>query len=252
MRLHPTTGLIPKPLVPVGEKPIIWHLMKYYSYFGYKDFILCLGYKGEAIKKFFLNYDECLSNDFILSNGGQDRKLINKTNDDWKITFVDTGFHSNIGQRLKAVKKYLENEQVFLANYSDGLTNLNLFTLLDYFKRKNKIACILTVKPFYSYHSICSDKDGLVLDVTPLAQSDIRINGGYFVLKNEIFDYIKDGEDLVNEPFQRLIAKQGLLSYKFDGFWASMDTYKDKLQPEECVAKGNAQWQVWLPNNYRL
>jgi glucose-1-phosphate cytidylyltransferase len=246
MRLHPTTELVPKPLVPIGERPILWHLMKYYSYFGYNDFILCLGYKGDKIKKYFLEYDECISSDFILSNGGRDRKLINKNTDDWRITFVDTGIYSNIGQRLKAVQKYLYGEEVFLANYSDGLTDLYLPTLIDYFRRKNKIGCVLTVKPFHSYHAISSDGSGLVKKVTPLAQSSIRINGGYFVFKNEIFDYIGDGEDLVNEPFRRLIKKKELLSYEFDGFWANMDTYKDKQQLDEWDANGNAKWQVWL------
>jgi len=246
MRLHPTTETVPKPLVTVGEKPIIWHLMKYYSHFGHNDFILCLGYKGEKIKKYFLDYDECLSSDFVLSNGGRDRTLIAENNDSRRITFVETGINSNIGQRLKAVQKYLEGEETFLANYSDGLTNLHLPTIIDFFTKRNKIGCLLAVKPFHSYHAISSTEDGLVSEITPLAQSNIRINGGYFVFKNEIFDYIKNGEELVNEPFQRLIAKQELLAYKFDGFWANMDTYKDKQQLDELASAGKAQWQVWL------
>src|SRR4030065_715751 len=126
MRLYPSTENIPKPMVVIGEKPILWNLMKYYSYFGHKNFILCLGYKGEEIKKFFLNYDECLSNDFILSQGGKKRQLLKSDIEDWRITFVETGLDSNLGQRLKAVQKYLEGEEMFLANYSDGLTNLHL------------------------------------------------------------------------------------------------------------------------------
>lgn len=250
MRLHPATEVLPKPLVHVGEKPILWHLMKYYAHFGHKDFILCLGYKGERIKRYFLDYDECISSDFVLSNGGRDRKLIDKNdNDDWRITFVDTGLHSNVGQRLRAAQKHLEDEATFLVNYSDGLTDLNLPAYIDHFNKSNKIACVLAVKPFHSYHSISFDDNGLVSDITPLAQSDIRINGGYFVFKNKIFDYIKKGEDLVNEPFKRLIAEHQLLAYKFDGFWANMDTYKDKQQLDEWAANGTAQWQVWLPKS---
>jgi glucose-1-phosphate cytidylyltransferase len=246
MRLHPSTEIIPKPLVTVGEKPILWHIMKYYSHFGHNDFILCLGYKGELIKRYFLDYDECLSSDFVLSNGGKDKKLIEKNSDDWRITFADTGLYSNIGQRLKAVQKHLDKEEMFLANYSDGLTDLNLPTLIDYVKKKNKTACLLTVKPFHSYHAVFSEKSGLVSNMVPLQESEIRINGGYFVFKNQIFDYIKDGEELVNEPFKRLISKKELLAYNFDGFWANMDTYKDKQQLDDWAAKGHANWQVWL------
>lgn len=246
MRLHPTTDVVPKPLVTIGEKPILWHLMKYYSHFGHNDFILCLGYKGDKIKKYFLDYDQCLSGDFILSNGGRERKLLQETNDNWRITFVDTGLYSNIGQRLKAVQKYVEPDETFLANYSDGLTNLNLATLLKFFNKKNKIGCLLTVKPFHSYHAVSSNARGFVTDITPLTESDTRINGGYFVFKKDIFDYIHEGEDLVNEPFKRLIAKKQLLSYNFKGFWANMDTFKDKQKLDELAGNGTAKWQVWL------
>jgi glucose-1-phosphate cytidylyltransferase len=246
MRLYPTTETVPKPLVKIGEKPIIWYLMKYYSHFGFKDFILCLGYKGERIKRYFLDYDECLSSDFVLSNGNKERKLMVDNNDDWRITFAETGINSNIGQRLKAVQKYLEGEKTFLANYSDGITNLNLPDLVDFFNKSKKIGCLLTVRPSHSYHTICSDNTGLVSSISPIAQSDIRVNGGYFIFKDSIFNYIKNGEDLVDQPFQRLIKRQQLVSYKFDGFWASMDTFKDKQQLDELAANGHAPWQTWL------
>lgn len=250
MRLHPTTETVPKPLVTIGEKPVIWHLMKYYSHFGHKDFILCLGYKGETIKKYFLEYDECLSSDFILTNGGKEKRLVQENNDeDWRITFADTGINSNIGQRLKAVKKYVDKDEVFLANYSDGVSNLYLPDVLNFFNKSNKIGFVLTVKPSHSYHAITSDSKGVVTSIVPVAKSDIRVNGGYFVLKNQIFDYIKDKEDLVNEPFQRLIRKRQLVTYPYDGFWASMDTFKDKQQLDELAASGNAPWQVWAAQN---
>ena len=133
MRLFPSTENIPKPMATIGEKPVLWHLMKYYAHFGHKEFILCLGYKGEQIKRFFLNYDECLSNDFILSHGGKKRQLLKSDIEDWRITFVETGLHSNVGQRLKAVEKYLEGEEAFLANYSDAVTDLHLPKLIDFF-----------------------------------------------------------------------------------------------------------------------
>ena len=206
-------------MVPVGEKPILWHFMKYYSYFGHKDFVLCLGYKGEEIKKFFLNYDECLSNDFVLSKGGKDQ-LLKSDIEDWRITFVETGLNVNLGQRLKAVQKYVENEETFLANYSDGLTDLPLPKLVDFFNSNGKVACLLSVKPFYVFHVISSTPESYVKNICQMTQTDLRINGGYFVFRNQIFDYIKEGEDLVNEPFQRLITNSELVAYEYDGFWA--------------------------------
>jgi glucose-1-phosphate cytidylyltransferase len=245
LRLHPATEDVPKPLVLIGEKPILWHLMKYYSHFGHKDFILCLGYKGEQIKKFFLNYDECLSNDFVLSQGGKRRQLLKSDIEDWRITFVETGLYSNVGQRLKAVQKYLEGEDMFLANYSDGLTDLRLNKLIEFFIKNGKTGCFLAVKPFYVFHIVSTSSNGYVNRISPMNQSDLRINGGFFVFKNRIFDYIKDGEDLVSEPFQRLIKKRELVAYEHDGFWASLDTYKDKQRLDELSAKNNASWQIW-------
>ena len=244
LRMHPTTETLPKPLIPIGEKPILWHLMKYYAHFGHKDFILCLGYKGEEIKKFFLNYDECLSNDFILTEGGKKKQILKSDIEDWKITFVETGLNVDIGQRLRAVKKYVESEETFLANYSDGLTDLPLTKQIDFFNKDGKTACLLSVKPFYVFHVVSTD-NGYVTSICQMTQSNMRINGGYFIFKNNIFDVIKEGEDLVNEPFQRLIEKRELMAYEYDGFWASLDTYKDKQRLDDLVLKNNASWQLW-------
>jgi glucose-1-phosphate cytidylyltransferase len=243
--LHPDTIATPKPLVPIGEKPILLHLMKYYSYFGHKDFILCLGYRGDLIKKFFLNYDECLSNDFVLSKGGKKRELLKSDIEDWRITFAETGLDTSIGQRLKMAQKYLDGEETFLANYSDGLTDLPLPNLIDYFVKHGKTCCFLAVKPFYVFHIVSIDDNNYVKDICSVSQSDLRINGGFFVFKNGIFDYIKSGEDLVDEPFRRLIKKNELVAYKYDGFWASLDTYKDKQRLDEMVAHGNGIWEIW-------
>jgi glucose-1-phosphate cytidylyltransferase len=245
LRLHPTTETIPKPMVLIGERPLLWHLMKYYSHFGHKDFILCLGYKGKEIKKFFLNYDECLSNDFVLTKGGKKRQLLKSDIEDWRITFVETGLNVDIGQRLKVVQKYLDREEMFLANYSDGLTDLPLQKLIRFFEKRDKIGCLLSVKPFYVFHFVSANRQGYVKDICQMTQSKMRINGGYFVFKNQIFDKIKEGEDLVNEPFQRLISERELLAYKYDGFWASLDTYKDKQRLDDLVSKNNAVWQIW-------
>jgi glucose-1-phosphate cytidylyltransferase len=244
-RLREYSENIPKPMVPIGYRPILWHVMKYYASYGHKDFILCLGYKADFIKNYFLNYNECISNDFTLLEGGKKLQLSNSDIQDWKITFVDTGLTSNIGQRLKAVEKYLEEEEVFLANYSDGLTDLFLPELLNSFYRQDKVASFLCIKPPQSFHLVSTKQDGIVSEIQDVKQADIRINGGYFIFKKEIFDYINQGEELVCEPFQRLIEMEQLLAYKYDGFWACMDTFKEQQQLDEMYNRGKAPWEVW-------
>lgn len=245
MRLREYSDSIPKPMVEIGYRPILWHVMKYYAHFGHKDFILCLGYRGDVIKNYFLNYNECVSNDFVLSKGSRDPKLLNRDIDDWTITFVDTGLNSNIGQRLTSIKKYLEGEDVFLANYADGLTDLHLPDVIDHFTARNKIAGFVAVKPRHSFHVVSVKNEDEVDKIQHLTQSGIWINGGYFVFKKEIFNFMKNGEELVSEPFQRLMEKDELITYKYDGFWASMDTFKDKQHLGELYQQGNALWQVW-------
>ena len=245
MRLREYSENIPKPMVPIGYRPILWHLMKYYASYGHKDFILALGYRADTIKDYFLNYDECLSNDFVLNGQGKP-ELLNRDIDDWKITFVDTGTHSNIGQRLRAVRKHLEDEEMFLANYSDGLTDLNLINLVDYHKKGGQVATFLCVSPGQSFHAVTLEPDGHVSDIHDLSQSGVNINGGFFVFKQSIFDYMKDGEELVHAPFKRLIEIRQLVAYPYKGFWASMDTFKDKQRLDDLHAKGDAPWEIWV------
>lgn len=245
MRLKEFSETIPKPMVNIGYRPIIWHLMKYYAHFGHKDFILCLGYKGDVFKKYFLEYDECVSNDFTLSEGGSKLELGNSDIHDWRITFVDTGIHSNIGERLVKVRKYLVDEEIFLANYSDGLTDLNLDKQMKHFETHNKIASFLSVKPNLSYHTVYMKHDGLVGEMRPFRSCNIRINGGFFILRNNIFEFINEGEELVQEPFYRLIEKEQLIAYEHNGFWGALDTFKDKQQLDDLYEKGNPPWEVW-------
>jgi len=240
---------VPKPLVQIGYRPVIWHLMKYYAHYGHKDFILCLGYGADRIKKYFLEYSECASNDFVLSSGGKKVELYNSDIHDWRITFADTGTNSNIGQRLKGVERYLVGEEEFLANYSDGLTDLPLPAQIDDFHRQNKIASFLCVLPNLSYHVISTDPEsGLVSGVHPIRDGSVRINGGFFIFKKEIFDYMREGEELVLEPFQRLIEERQLAGYSYDGFWAGMDTFKDRQELETLWGSGAAPWHVWKGN----
>ncbi|MBD1846050.1 glucose-1-phosphate cytidylyltransferase [Cyanobacteria bacterium FACHB-63] len=244
-RLRDYSEKIPKPMVNIGYRPILWHLMKYYAHYGHKDFILCLGYKADYIKEYFLNYNECLSNDFVLSAGGKQVQMIGSDIHDWKITFVDTGLNSNIGQRLKAVEKYLEGEEMFLANYSDGLSNLPLDNFIDHFMRHDRVASFLSVKPTQTFHVVSTEEDGLVKSIEHVNSADLRINGGFFALKTEIFRYMQPGEELVIEPFQRLIEKEQLVAYKYDGFWTCMDTFRDKQNLDDLYTQGNPPWEVW-------
>ena len=244
-RLREYSETIPKPLVNIGYRPIIWNLMRYYAHYGHKDFILCLGYRGDMIKDFFLNYNECVSNDFVLTNGGKDVELLSSDIADWRITFVETGMQSNIGQRLRAVRKYVEGDEYFLANYSDGLSDLPLDTYLDSFFSTGAVAGFVGVRTQHTFHAVRIGKNGIVDGMGTMNGSDILVNGGFFVLKNNIFDYINDGDELVDEPFQRLIAEKRLFSYEYRGFWRAMDTFKDKISFDEMYGAGNAPWEVW-------
>jgi glucose-1-phosphate cytidylyltransferase len=244
-RMREYSETIPKPMVPIGYRPIIWHVMKYYAHYGHRDFILCLGYKADVIKNYFLNYDECVSNDFVLSGGGKTLELLNRDIDDWRITFVDTGLNSNIGMRLKAVEKHLQDEEVFLANYTDGLSDVDLDDVVKKFTKSKSLACFVSVQPKASFHMVRVDEEGIVKSIEHIAKSGARINGGFFVLRREIFQYLNDGEELVEEPFRRLITSGQLLSYKHDGFWACMDTFKEMQQLEDLYSRGNAPWTVW-------
>jgi len=245
MRLREYSETIPKPMVNIGYRPILWHVMKYYAHFGHKDFILCLGHGADVIKNYFLNYNECLSNDFVLSQGGRRLRLLNSDIQDWKITFADTGATSNIGQRLKGVEKYLNGEEVFMANYSDGLTDLPLPKHIDHFHRHDRLATFLWVKPNVSFHFISANGDGIVREISDVRRSQVRINGGYFIFRKAVFNYIREGEELLYEPFQRLVSERQLIAHKYDGFWASMDTFKDKQLLDDMYTCGNAPWEVW-------
>jgi len=247
MRLRGYTDDVPKPMVTIGPRPILWHLMKYYAHFGHKDFILCLGYKGNAIKEYFLNYDESISNDFVWSHGGKNIRFLNRDIDDWTITFIDTGVATNIGERLQAVEPLLKGEELFLANYGDGLSDVFLPAMVDSFRQSDALASLLLVQPTSSFDIVNVNEDGRVVNVSPLTRANVWINGGFFVMRRDIFRYIRPGEELVREPFQRLIEKRALLGYRCTGFWQCMDTFKDKQHLEE-LNLGSAPWKIWQEN----
>jgi glucose-1-phosphate cytidylyltransferase len=241
MRLRDYDENLPKPMVAIGYRPIMWHLMRYYARYNHKDFVLCLGHKGDVVKKYFLEYDEALSNDFVLTEGGQKVQLLHTDIHDWRITFADTGPRSSIADRLRQVRPHLEGEEFFLANYSDCLTDLDLTTYIRHFRERKVIAGLVTVAPSVSYHYIDA-RDGLVTSLSDVKSAHLRVNGGFFIFRNDIFDYLRDDEDLVDGVFHRLIREKQLMAYEYDGFWKAMDTFKDKQQLDELFARGSPPW----------
>lgn len=245
LRIREDAQGTPKPMVTVGYRPILWHIMRSYAHYGHKDFVLCLGYRGDVIKNYFLHYEEALSNDFVMTGARGTVDLLRTDIADWRITFVDTGLNANIGQRLKAVQRYLAGEETFLANYSDGLTDLPLPDMVERFNATDAVGAFVAVKPSGSFHVVQHDDSGRVTSIGQVGESALRINGGYFVFRRTIFDYLDAGDDLVDAPFQRLIAEGKLLAYPYDGFWACMDTFKERQLLEDLYATGQAPWMVW-------
>jgi glucose-1-phosphate cytidylyltransferase len=245
VRMGEETQRIPKPMIRIGNRPILWHIMSWYAAWGHRDFVLCLGHKGEAIKEYFLQYNEMLFNDFVLESDGETTHTEHLSRDGggWRITFADTGVNATIGERLKAVEPYLGDDEEFLATYGDGLTDAPLADLIDTFHRRGKQAMMLSVRPEYHAHIIRTDASGAVVGVEEMTQSSVRINAGFFVFKREVIDLIGPGEDLVVEAFARLIERGELHAYTYDGFFGPMDTIKDRQRLETMHESGRAPWR---------
>jgi len=244
MRIKEHSGPIPKPMVCVGYRPILWHLMKYYAHYGHKDFILCLGHGADHIKRYFVDYDETVSNDFVLT-GGKDVELMRSDIHDWRITFVDTGLSACVGERLLAVREFLGDDEWFLANYADGVSDAPLDRMVEFAQASGRAATFLGVRPNYTSHVIQTDPTGAVTEVRHVTEMGLRINGGFFVMNRRFFDYILPGEDILAEPSHRMAAVGQLGSYDYDGFWACMDTFKEKKLLEDIYNAGHAPWEVW-------
>lgn len=243
-RIREYSDSIPKPMIPVGNVPILWHIMQYYSEHGHNDFILCLGYKANAIKEFFLSCRPQIFSNCTVSGFGNKVELLERPqSEDWNVSLIDTGVWRNIGERLWAVRKHVENEDIFMANYSDGLTDVNLDDMVAHFRASDKIACFLSVRPPLTYHLADIDDNGNVRNFTSSSQSEIWINGGYFLFRKEIFNYMRAGEELVLEPFSRLIAEGKLMAYKHTSFWRSMDTLRDRQVLEDMADRGQMPWR---------
>jgi glucose-1-phosphate cytidylyltransferase len=243
-RIRDYSENVPKPMVPIGDRPILWHLMQYYSQYGHRDFVLCLGYKANVIKEFFLNYRPHIYTDCVVSGFGNNIETLGDPQRDWRISMIDTGLWRTIGERLLAVRAHVEGEEMFLANYSDGLSDADLPTMIDTFRQSQKIACFLAVRPSFSLHLIEMDASGRVNALRPTHGANLWINGGFFIFRSQIFDYLREGEEMVEEPFRRLIESDQLLAFKHEGFWRPMDTLKDKEVLEDMVEQGTMPWRL--------
>jgi len=242
MRNGPMDDL-PKPMAKVGPRPLIWHVMRYYAHYGHTEFILCLGYGAHHIKNYFLDYRETESNDFVLSGG--EVRLLDTDIADWKITFVQTGIESAIGERLRRVREHLEGDGMFLANYADVLTDAPLDTMIERFASSNMGAQMMLVPPESTFHCVDVDGGGTVTGIVPVSEMPLWSNGGFFVLRQEIFDHIPEGGDLVGDGFVGLAKESRMLAYTHRGFWKPTDTVKERVALNDAYDRGNRPWMVW-------
>ncbi|MEG3614423.1 sugar phosphate nucleotidyltransferase [Isoptericola haloaureus] len=245
MRMRSGPDSLPKPMMPIGSRPVLWHIMKYYAHFGHTEFVLALGYGANAVKDYFLNYQETHSNDFVLTKGGQEIELLGSDISEWTITFVDTGMDTAIGERLRRVRRYLDDDEVFLANYGDVLTDAPMDRIVDDFLRTDAVGSLMAVAPQDSFHVVRYEPDGTMRDLEPVAGMSMCINGGYFVLRQGIFDYLNEGEDLVMDACVRAARDGRFRVHPHEGFWAPMDTLKERSALDEMNRVGNRPWAVW-------
>jgi glucose-1-phosphate cytidylyltransferase len=247
LRMRSEIDSAPKPMMMIGDRPVLWHVMRYYAHFGHNEFILCLGHGAASVKKYFLNYEETSSNDFVLSKGGQNVELLQSDISEWRISFVDTGIETAIGERLRRVRPYLEDDEIFLANYGDVLTDAPMDRIVADFIASDATASLLAVPPQASFHVVDVADGDRVSQIHPASDLSVWVNGGYFVLRQGVFDVLGPGEDLVTDAFGRLADQGKLAAVRYEGFWAPMDTLKERSALEEMHRHGSPPWQVWAP-----
>lgn len=245
-RIRDVADNIPKPMIPIGRYPILWHIMKYYAGYGFKDFVLCLGYKGEVIRNFFYNYElnMCDSTVTLGHSGGIE---FHGEHDaaDWRVTLADTGEHALTGARVRKIKKYIGGDEQFMLTYGDGVGDIDINKLIEFHNSNGRILTVTGVRPPGRFGELMSTSDGLVTEFNEKPQATAgRISGGFFVCRRELFDYLDDREDLVfeQEPMNRLVADQQMSLYEHDGFWQPMDTSREYQLLNAVYATGKAPW----------
>lgn len=246
-RLREETEIRPKPLVEIGSRPILWHIMKIYSHYGFKDFVLCLGYKGELIKEYFLNY-EAMNNDFTINLGNRSNIIFHNSHleKDWNVTLVDTGLLTQTGSRIKKIEEHISAD-TFMVTYGDGLGNIDILKLLDFHEKNKGIGTLTGVHPSSRFGELLvKEKRVVKFNEKPLVSQGF-INGGFFIFNKKFFRYLESNESCVleHEPLGRLSAEGELAVYKHDGFWQCMDTQRELDILNELWKRGKAPWKVW-------
>ena len=244
-RISEESLLKPKPLIEIGGKPILFHILKHYEFYGFNEFIICCGYKGELIKEYFSNYH--IHNSDLKINLNENKiSILKKNNEKWKITLADTGSESLTGKRIRKIKKYLYNDDNFCLTYGDGLSNINLNKLVQYHKRHKKLATLSAVQPSGRYGLINFNKNNLVKSFQEKPRGDgAWINGGFYVLNKKIFDFIDGNVSWESKPLDTLVKKKQLKVFKHPGFWKAMDTMSDKEYLEKLYFSNRAPWVTW-------
>jgi len=241
---------VPKPLIPIGKYPVLWHIMNTYTYYGHNEFILCLGYKGNAIKTYFLNYQTMVS-DFTSDYGNDDKIEFDNSNIeiDWKITHAETGVESLTGSRIKKIEQYIGEDETFLLTYGDGVSDININELISFHGDKGKLMTVSGVRPPSRFGELNYDKNSIITEFNEKPQAtEGRISGGFFVCQREIFNYLdseREDETLETTPMQNIAADKQMVMYPHDGFWQCMDTYRDYKLLNELYTNKAAPWVVW-------
>lgn len=246
-RITEESHLRPKPMIEIGENPILWHIMKYYSYYGFNDFIICCGYKGYVIKEYFADYYLHRSDITFDFSNNNEMTIHNNIAEPWKVTLVDTGVNSQTGARLKRVQKYIGNER-FMLTYGDGVSDVDINELIKYHENNKKTVTMTAIQPGGRFGVLDIGNENLVNRFTEKSKEDGGwVNGGFMVLEPRIFEYLNDDPDLVFEraPLEKAASDGELIAYKHNGFWQCMDTMRDKINLENMIAQKNAPWMVW-------
>jgi glucose-1-phosphate cytidylyltransferase len=244
MRMRDDVDDVPKPMQMIGDRPLLWNVMRTYAHYGHTEFVLCMGYGARHVVDFFRHYDETYTNDFVLREGGTKVELLSSDISTWTITFVHTGLDTPIGERLRRVREHVDQD-VFAANYADVLTDAPLDVIEEHFRASGAVGSLLSVPPQAAFHMVESGEDDYVTSVRSVSSLDVRENGGYFFFTPEVFDYLHEGEDLVTDAFPRLAAERRLLAWQHDGFWKPADTVKERSELDALARRHVRPWAVW-------